>query len=84
MWIHHVASQTFKTKFFFYLPYYKPQDSFALLRRESPLLFQYAAASYINVQLITVINHQAVLSDEQHDIHEHMLTPASCFGRLRK
>lgn len=48
------------------------------------MLFQYAAVNYINVQLIIEINHQAVLSDEHHDIHEHMLTPGSCFGRLRK
>jgi len=48
------------------------------------LPFQYAAVNYINVQLITEINHQAVLSDEHHDIHEQMLTPGSCFGRLRK
>lgn len=32
--------------------------------------------NYINVQLIVEINHQAVLSDEHYDIHEHRLTLA--------
>lgn len=79
--LHHTS---LKYGSFFNLFYYEPWNSFVLLGRESPLPFQYTAVNYINAQLIIEINHQAVLSDEHHDIHEHTLTPGSCFGRLRK
>lgn len=87
-WIQHNNSASHKFEIRFFLLPVLLQDIKllygVLLRREFLVPFQYTAVNYINVQLIVEINHQAVLSDEHHDLHEHRLTPGSCFGRLRK